>query len=132
MRFLEHFLFSLSLIQILGQYSLLPIALRHGNNILIQTLTYYVLVREGIRLCQVPALLTSNLVSFIAIFDTTIGFKLKILNLMGFVLSIFLRVCFGPGDFSRIKIQGPYAVGFRQYHVEKSGNAVSVFYPINT
>lgn len=33
-------------------------------------------------------------------------------------------------NFKRIKLNGPYEVGFKEFRTEKFGNMVSVFYPI--
>jgi hypothetical protein len=73
---------------------------------------------DGLRICQVPCMLTSHLLIF---FDN------KIIGVIGFIISILLRISYGEGDFSRIQNRGKYKVGFKEIFVES--NAVSVFYP---
>ena len=71
------------------------------------------------------------MIAFISIAGQTDGFLLILINQFGLLASIALRIFYGPGDFSRVKIRGPYAVGFREYHVDATETAVSVFYPID-
>ena len=130
-RYIEHSLYLMCFLQILGQHSLLPISARHINNVLIQIFDYFVLCSEGIRITQVPCFLTSNIVALIAITNRTDYSWLITFNCIGLFLSIVLRLYYGAGDFSKVKIRGPYAVGFREHFVESSDTAVSVFYPID-
>jgi hypothetical protein len=45
--------------------------------------------------------------------------------------SISLLILFGDSDFSRLKLRGPYQVGYREFRMEKFGNEVSVYYPVD-
>ena len=86
---------------------------------------------EGIRPTQIPCFLTSNLVAIVSLNSRTDKLWLILINFLGLLISITLRVFYGPGDFSKVKIRGPYAVGYREFYLGEEGNAVSVFYPIS-
>ena len=45
--------------------------------------------------------------------------------------SIVLLLCFGECDFSKLRVKGPYEVGFVEFKTKLYGNAVSCFYPID-
>lgn len=45
--------------------------------------------------------------------------------------SLSITYYFGEVNFKRIKLNGPYEVGFKEFRSEKLGNMVSVFYPIS-
>jgi hypothetical protein len=40
-------------------------------------------------------------------------------------------VSFGETDFSRLKLNGNYEVGFKEFRTAKYDNEVSVYYPID-
>jgi hypothetical protein len=42
----------------------------------------------------------------------------------------YLDYKFGSGDFSNVKLIGPYEVGFKELKAEEHHNNISVFYPI--
>jgi hypothetical protein len=39
-------------------------------------------------------------------------------------------ITFGETDFQKLKMTGPYEVGYREFRTKKYGNEVSVFYPM--
>jgi hypothetical protein len=45
--------------------------------------------------------------------------------------SVTILILFGETDFSRLKMTGPYEVGYKEFRTTKLDNEVSVFYPIN-
>ena len=46
-------------------------------------------------------------------------------------LGILMTLLFGEGNFNRLKLSGPFEVGHKDIHISSSGNAVSVFYPMD-
>lgn len=70
-------------------------------------------------------------ISIIAIFTTSDHLGLIVWNSLGLIFGLYIRYVYGPGDLSRVEIRGQYEVGHRQYHVDKSENAVSVYYPVD-
>ena len=88
---------------------------------------------EGIRLTFYPL--------FIVIFTTSAlslwwseGIPRTILDslcLITTLLGVANIVLLGEADFSKLKLNGPYEVGFKEFRSETKGNEVSVFYPIS-
>jgi hypothetical protein len=56
---------------------------------------------------------------------------LSIISLSVLAVSICFLIFFGDSDFSRMKLRGPYQVGYREFRTDKLGNEVSVFYPVD-
>eukprot|EP00347_Sterkiella_histriomuscorum_P022751 403337292 len=55
------------------------------------------------------------------------------LDIIGLVLcsvSTLLLILYGEVNFNRLKVFGPYQVGFKEFRTKKFGNAVSVYYPM--
>jgi len=51
-------------------------------------------------------LMPSVVISIIAIFTTSDQEYLKIWNILGLVVGLYMRYIYGPGDFSRVEISG--------------------------
>jgi len=54
--------------------------------------------------------------------------------IIGFTLSLastLLLVVFGEASFTRMTLNGPYQVGYREFRTTQFDNEVSVFYPIS-
>jgi hypothetical protein len=47
------------------------------------------------------------------------------------VLGILTTILFGESNFERVKLTGPFEVGHKDIHISHTGNAVSVFYPMD-
>ena len=71
------------------------------------------------------------LFAFLGQFLNTNNFFCGSINLLAFCISLKIRWVWGPGDLSRVKLIGPYDVGFREIYCKKNGCAVSVFYPMD-
>ena len=54
-----------------------------------------------------------------------------IVYFVGLALILGYVAGYGEGNLSRIKLVGPYQVGHREFHLRDSGNAVSVYYPMD-
>ena len=52
-------------------------------------------------------------------------------NMMLIVIAIILKMIFGNGDFKRVKLHGPYQVGFKEFRSQANKNFANVFYPID-
>lgn len=103
---IENTLFVLNFIQIIGQFSVLPIALRHFNNIIILLTIFPSFLVYGIRTCQLLHLFPSVIISSIAIFTTTDNNYLIAWNSAGLLFALYVRYIYGPGDLSRVQIRG--------------------------
>lgn len=44
---------------------------------------------------------------------------------------ILATILYGEGDFDRLVLTGPYEVGHKDMHISGTGNAISVFYPMD-
>lgn len=44
---------------------------------------------------------------------------------------ILVTILFGEANFNRLVLTGPYEVGHKDLHISSTGNAVSVFYPMD-
>jgi len=44
---------------------------------------------------------------------------------------ILITILFGEGDFAKVKLTGPFEVGHKDIHITGTGNAISVFYPMD-
>ena len=103
---------------------------------------------DGFRLATVPCLLTSHIMALIAFtvpysfindFEKSPslnqgGFSNHILialNFLGLVLSLAIFHHYGEADFSKFHTKGSFNVGFKEFHVEETKCAVSVFYPMD-
>lgn len=47
------------------------------------------------------------------------------------LLGILVALCFGEASFDRLILTGPFEVGHKDVHISSTGNAVSVFYPMD-
>lgn len=54
-----------------------------------------------------------------------------ILNLGAFAIGLWMRIKWGPGDMSRVKLRGSYDVGFKELYCNATGAPISVFYPVD-
>ena len=54
-----------------------------------------------------------------------------VINLLTTILSTIILILQGECDFSRLKIAGPYQVGYREFRTRIYDNEVSIFYPID-
>ena len=45
--------------------------------------------------------------------------------------AIIATLVYGWGDFSKLKMRGPYQVGHKEFHSSKDGVAISVYYPMD-
>ena len=87
-------------------------------NYIVLALNILNLATDGMRLCQIPCMVTSHLKIFL---DS------KILAIIGLFLSLMMRIIYGEGNFDRIKHRGNHKVAHKEIHFQ--GHAVSVFYP---
>ena len=46
-------------------------------------------------------------------------------------LGILVTILFGEANFERLKLTGPFEVGHKDIHISHTGNAISVFYPMD-
>lgn len=44
---------------------------------------------------------------------------------------LFMLIFFGEMNLERLKFNGPYKVGYREYKTKQFGNEVSIYYPID-
>lgn len=44
---------------------------------------------------------------------------------------ILVSILYGEGNFNRLELTGRYEVGHKEIYISKTGNAVSVFYPMD-
>lgn len=44
---------------------------------------------------------------------------------------ILTAILYGEANFNRVTLTGPFEVGHKDIHISKTGNAVSVFYPMD-
>ena len=44
---------------------------------------------------------------------------------------ILMTILFGEANFNRLILTGPYEVGHKNMHISSTGNAISVFYPMD-
>lgn len=88
--------------------------------------------KEGFRLIQVPFYLGFI---FHAVFSYIMtDLIIKILGVIGILLlltTIILVCIYGDSDLERIKMTGPFEVGYREFRTSKLGNEVSVYYPVD-
>ena len=75
--------------------------------------------------------LTSSILAMLGFILNTNNIYCGVVNLIAFIFSLWIRWVWGPGDFSRVKLRGPFDVGFREVYCKKNGCAVSVYYPMD-
>jgi hypothetical protein len=94
---------------------------------------FYNFVNDGVRTIQVPAIFTSFIVIVSTMFNQALFFNpyLSGLNVLGLLISLVLLNLYGDGDFKKIVPRGKYFVGFKEFHVQKTQCAVSVYYPMD-
>lgn len=63
-------------------------------------------------------------------YPSLLTFHLLLVHLL-LLASLVLMILFGETDFNRLKMTGPYEVGYKDIRSTKLDNEVSVFYPIN-
>ena len=87
---------------------------------------------EGTRMHQFPHILGLIIHTAVAwIIDESKRQTISIISLSFLSLSIVLLLVFGDSDFSRMKLRGPYQVGYKEFRTDNLGNEVSVFYPVD-
>ena len=100
-----------------------------GIIFLLAILSHY---KEGFRLIQVPFYL--GFIVHAALSYITTDLIIKILGFIGITLlltTIILVFLYGDSDLERIKMTGPFEVGYREFRTSKLGNEVSVYYPVD-
>lgn len=85
---------------------------------------------EGFRVHQLPFILGFLIEGIVFVF-TEPPLAIDIIALALNAFSIVLMLLFGEVNFSRMKNEGPYQVGYKEFRTFKLDNPVSVFYPIN-
>ena len=60
-----------------------------------------------------------------------VPFQLTAICLLITIVSIVLLILFGEFDFQRLKMEGPYQVGYKEFRTSRLDTEVSVFYPIS-
>lgn len=81
-----------------------------------------------------PVLFGSLVLAIALLFSSSEGLLIQILNILNLIfttLSILAVVFFGECNFKRLKLIGPYQVGYREFRSAKHGNEVSVYYPMD-
>lgn len=46
-------------------------------------------------------------------------------------IALVITISFGEGNLDRVKMTGPFEVGYQDIYSEKDGRAVSVWYPMD-
>jgi hypothetical protein len=88
--------------------------------------------KEGVRIHQVPFLFSLVLHSiFFYFINHFLLLALTILCLAFLLGSVLLQFLFGDSDMSRMKMTGPFEVGYKEFRSAILGSEVSVFYPID-
>lgn len=88
--------------------------------------------KEGFRIIQVPFYLGFILHAVLSYIKNDLF--IKILGSVGIALlltTILLVFFYGDSDLERLKMTGPFEVGYREFRTSKYGNEVSVFYPVD-
>ena len=100
------------------------------NLIAFATAFYY----EGIRLpFYAQTLHTIGFLTLIVALGNQTGTCRAIMDVLGIItcfLSMTISYLFGEVNFKRIRLNGPYQVGFKEFRTTKYDTLVSVFYPI--
>ena len=87
-------------------------------------------VYEGLRTSQLcfMALFTIQAILIVSGVNSLI---MLVFYFVGMAVIVGYVAGYGEGNLSRIKLVGPYQVGHREFHLQHSGNAVSVYYPMD-
>ena len=102
MRYIENLWFLIQFIQIWGQFGFLPEFMLRDNRMAVLIFCVPAIVLEGMRVCQVPACITSVLFAILGFVLNTNNIVCGLTNLCAFCISMYIRWMWGPGDFSRV------------------------------
>jgi hypothetical protein len=134
MRLYERFIIAVSLATYL--YGLFVAQVHLGIGYLIFNLFAFAVAfyYEGIRHpFYLQTLHSIGFMTLVVGFGFQVGTTRTVMDVIGVLtscLSITITVLFGEVNFKRIRLNGPYQVGFKEFRTSKYDNMVSVFYPI--
>ena len=101
-------------------YSLSSLIMKHDALTGYLSLISFVLLAanfyfEGIRINQLPTILGILITSLTKDICSIDNFFINSLSLALIASSSYLNIKYGEGDFSRVKLKGPYQVGYKEF-----------------